>query len=334
MTVGIGLAYNESVSIPSTSTVSRFPELDRLKNRFGRFGFVLLQATEIARLNNGGFYLSDVPPRHPYTNGGKGGEHKIFYLFGHKLTPSFLDVPPFVGGAFLEKVAYRVRLPDGNGRRILGINISSGNRSLVESGVDSGSPNFHTAQSVPTIHLHNLSFPEGFWDGLPIIDFNNQEVAPMIQKKIMKEMGLTEGEIEEKRGTERIVRQMIFDGPSIDNWKEKGIITAVEEKLTRFKINGLQIGWRLGGNGQSPPYGLEISLPFAKTNIAFEAFGERIWQIVSHLERKLQESYGLTPYNFTVLFIEENGRTKIVFCPHDEVRAGVMEAMGIILCRS
>lgn len=306
--------------------------LRELENTLGPFFFMLEEAEGIIPLGRE-YYLSLVLPNRPYIDGK--GKHQIFFLFNKNgPSSSFLSVPIDVGKNFLREVSCIMEKSQvGSAKQtIIGINISSRNRIEIEKRMDFREfPNLHIAQSVPFIHAHVLSFPSSWQGHLEVIDFNSKGHIEMLRRKVKREMNIDEGEIKGRGGVKTIVNQMIFDGPSIAYWQERGVDKMVKGKFAELNLADWIIKWRLPQTNQSFPYGLEINLPFPKINSALQKYGGKIWQINSILEGKLKESYGLYPYNFTLLFIEENNQVKMIFCPHNKVRAGIMEAMGIIL---
>jgi len=335
-TVGSQSAFNGSINEGD-------PLLEELEQRLGRFRFVVREAQKIVPIGSDGHYCSCVPPLHPYVCG-EGNCHQVSYLLHQEeQASSFLDVPGVVGNQFLRRVAqqaFRGRDGEDASQLVVGINISSKNREELDRARRNGGfgffPDLHVAQSIPLIHAHVLSLPPDFKSLLRELDFHNPEDVRIIEAKFAQERGMTGEEIN-RESLEEIVNQMVFDEPSIGNWRGKRIKEAIEEKLGGLSLGDWLVRWRLPvNNGQlqpCPPYGLEISLPFADLSTTLGNFGEKIWQTISGLETKLRESYGLNAYNFTALFIEEDGAAKVIFCPHDMVRAGVMEAMGVILYR-
>ncbi len=159
------------------------------------------------------------------------------------------------------------------------------------------------------------------------IDFTD----PGLYEKIRKEMGLNKQGITANGGIEHLISLMGFDLESIQHWQNIGIKDVVESELPPQ----WSVSWKTPtAETQGYPFGLEIKIPNLDLKKTLLQHGRTIWGIMSAIEQGLINGYEGKDFNFTVVFTTGEQGAKITVCPHDWVRAGVMESMGIILHRT
>lgn len=292
----------------------------KLSNHHGlNLDFIIKEAKKYVDI--GDYYVLQVPPLHPYL---PGDNHQVFFLLSllqEPLVPNFLSITSETGKLFLEEIAKQI---NPQLQPVIGINISSANVYWLRQGLFP--QRRYITQSIGTLHAHALHLSD-MQQKLTDIDYTDAG----LYQKIEKEMGLSVKQIKEIGGIRRLVSLMGFDKDSVQHWQEIGIQEIVKNELPAQ----WNVRWKIPtANTTEYPFGLEITIPNANIKYALPSQGYYIWAITSAIEQRVLQGYGNVPYNFTVVFTNGQQDTKITFCPHDWVRAGIMEAMGIILHRT
>lgn len=262
---------------------------------------------------------------------------------------TFLDVEPGIGLHYLNSIGQYLKSHTSSFDInqpwiILAFNISGHNHYLITKGILSPQTikdelgRTKLAQSVPVLHAQLLiSSDPNFIKRLPTLKLGSltpdNEIYPALSQKLIKEMGFEPHQITPELITQCLTL-MRKDEPAVARWEQ--IINPKQISATFNQIT--ECTWFDDNYG----LGLRIRLPYSLLDGLCQN-GETIWSILRAIEEKLacsglfsldqSNDFLLPSYNFTVTFREEESGMTIDFCPHDSIRAGPMEQMGIFVCR-
>lgn len=279
-------------------------------------------------------------------------EERTFYLLGVTepyVTPMTID--PQAGAAYLQWIGLRLGEVDFEGQRaFIGLHVAGYNRRLVDydqvAAFAQDRERRKLAQSVPLLHGRLVYLSDESESGAATFSLDIPDHKETFLSRLGKEMLFSQQELtslrEDRARLQHLVDVTVHDKPAIAFWQRHGITDAeFNRMLQRGRPEIETVRWRLPESGDKAPYGVQLILA-GGLGENLRANPRLLWGILRDLEASVasfypsghaQEAFRLYSYNFAVIMHEHEGKTEIIVCPSDSIRAGCLEKQNIIIHR-